>query len=110
VIRTRSPIDQHSVAGLDLVEKLPQQQRHADHVDKTEDWMVVRAGELEALPRLQPQRRVVARVEDPRNRDRSTQPVEHLERGFALGVRRRPPDEILNLDGPVRRLHTRAGS
>jgi len=45
------PRQQHAIASSNLVESLPQKQRDTDHVDKTEDGVVVRAAELEALAR-----------------------------------------------------------
>ena len=56
--------EQNAVAGSNLVEPLPEQQRHADHVDEAKHRVVVRTGELVPLPRAEPQRRMLAGVEE----------------------------------------------
>src|SRR5205823_12408689 len=55
----RDAIDSDAIAGLDLLEQLPEQHRHARHVDKAEHGMVVGALELVTLARRQTERRVV---------------------------------------------------
>ena len=43
--------EQHPVSGPDLVQPLPEEQRHADHVDEAEDRVVAGPGELVPLAR-----------------------------------------------------------
>ncbi len=77
----------HARAGLDLLEQLPLQHRHAGDLLEAEHGVVVRAGDLEALARAQPQRRVVSRVEELRGPHRVALAVEHLQVDVDLGVR-----------------------
>ena len=79
----------HARARLDLLEQLPLEHRHAGDLLEAEHRVVVGAGDLEALARAQPQRRVVAAVEELRRPDRVAVAVEHLEVDVDLGVRLR---------------------
>ena len=59
--------DQHPVAGVDLVEQLPEQHRNTGEIDKTEHRVVRRPRELVALARPQRQRWVRPRVKQHRS-------------------------------------------
>ena len=68
-------ISRSSLKDRDTAERLEAQHR-----------VVVGAGDLEAFARAEPQRRVVARVEELRRGDRVALAVEHLEVDLDLGV------------------------
>ena len=100
------PRHQHAIAGSDLVEALPEEQRHADHVDEAEHRMVLCAGELVAFARPQSQRRVLAGVEELRRAYGTPPTVEHLERDVVvrvgLGV-----EKVANSERSVRSFDSR---
>ncbi len=78
--------DHDACAGLDLVEQLPLQHRHASDRLEAQHGMVVRAGHLEPLTRSQLEDRVVARVEEFGRPHRVGFTIEHLEVDVDLGV------------------------
>src|SRR5439155_1497611 len=91
--------DQDTVSRLDLFEQLPEQKRHANHVDKTQHRMVVRSGELESLARPQTQRRVFTGMKDLRRFDRAPEPIKDVERNLPLGIR---VESRMNIRNPER--------
>ena len=82
---------------------LPQLERDAAYVTETGHGVGVRAGELLALARSQPQRRMLARVEKLLRVYRPAEAVEHLEVDVVVGVRLRV-DEVADANRSVRRL------
>ena len=71
--------------------------------------MVVRAGELVALPRPDAQRRMLAGVEEHGGVHAAAAPIEHLEIDRVIGVRRRARDEIGDPIRACRRLDASVG-
>ena len=75
----RRPLQHDAVPGPDLLEQLPQQGRHPGDADQAEHRVVGGAGQLVALAGAQPQRRVVAGVEELAGADRVAVAVDDLE-------------------------------
>ena len=71
--------DEHPVAGLYLLEQLPEQQRDSGHVDETEDRMIVGARKLVTVIGSKAERRVIAGVEQLRSVNRAAEAVENIE-------------------------------
>ena len=67
--------------------------------------MVARTRELEALGGAHLQRRVVARMEDPRRAHGAAEPVEHGEIDLALAVRLQARRQVFDSHRAVQQLH-----
>jgi hypothetical protein len=86
----RTAVEHDPVAGQDLLEQLPQQHRHAEHVHQAQHRVVVRPRDPVALTGGDLQRRVLAGVEQRQCADRLADPVEQLdvlERDVAVRLR-----------------------
>ena len=86
-LRTWRSREKHSIAGIDLVKKLQQQQRYANHVNEAEHRVVVCARNLIALRGSQAEGGMLAGVEKFRRSYRPAEAVEHLNVDIRLGIR-----------------------
>ena len=75
------------VAGRQVVEQLPGQARHAGHIGQAQHRMVAGADQLVALARPQPQRGMVARMEQLRGAHGPTGVIEEREAEVVIRVR-----------------------
>ena len=99
--------DQDAIAGSELVEELPHEQRDAEHVDEAQDRVVVGAGERVALAGDHAQRRMISRVEDRGRVDRATQAIVHEQIEVTVAVGDKPIGEVGDAHAAVRSRDTR---
>ncbi len=97
--------DQDPVAGANLLQQLPHQQRHARHVDETEDGVVVGTAQLVPLGGAQAQRRVLAGVEELAGVNRPAEAIEHLEVDVRVRFGLGRLDDRIDPDGASWRRH-----